>query len=83
MKLNIPFIIFDRTPINNEVNDTFSVQNVSSKIYKASYPIRNFNIDNLLKPFNKNYKLIEKWVCTNQPDPSTTSMGLILKNKKL
>jgi len=82
-KLNPSFIIFDRTPINNEVNDTFSVQNVSSKINNASLPIRNFSFDNLIKPFNKNYKLIEKWICTNQPDTSTTSMGLILKNKKL
>jgi putative methyltransferase (TIGR04325 family) len=80
--LKAPFIIFDRTPITNEVRDTFAVQKVPPSIYKASYPIRNFSYTNFIKIFELNYDLIEEWVCDLQPDPQTKAMGFIFKKKQ-
>jgi len=79
--LKTPFIIFDRTPMTNEVKDTFAVQQVPASIYKASYPIRNFSYSNFIKVFELNYDLLEEWVCDIQPDPQTKAMGFIFKHK--
>lgn len=79
--LKAPFIIFDRTPMTNEVKDTFAVQQVPPSIYKASYPIRNFSYSNFIKVFELNYALLEEWVCDMQPDPQTKAMGFIFKHK--
>ncbi len=75
------YVIFDRTPITADINDTFAVQKVPASIYKASYPIRNFNYKNLIKPFELEYELIEQWVCDLQADSATTAIGLIFKRK--
>jgi len=79
--IKAPYIIFDRTPITNEIKDTFAVQHVPSSIFKASFPIRNFNYNNIVKFFIDEYELIEEWVCDLQPDPNTTAMGFIFKRR--
>jgi putative methyltransferase (TIGR04325 family) len=79
--IKTPYIIFDRTPITNEIKDTFAVQHVPSSIFKASFPIRNFNYNNIVKFFIDEYELIEEWVCDLQPDPNTTAMGFIFKRR--
>lgn len=79
--IQAPFIIFDRTPITNNIEDTFAVQHVPESIYKTSYPIRNFSESNIIKFFNDDYALVEKWVCDIQPDPNTIAMGFIFKRK--
>lgn len=83
LKAKPSYIIFDRTPVTNTRTDTFAVQIVPSSIYKAEYPIRNFNHSNLIKTFERSYELIEEWVCEVQPDPLSISMGLILRNKEI
>ena len=78
--IKAPYIIFERTPITNEMKDTFAVQYVHS-IFKASFPIRNFNYNNIVKFFIDEYELIEEWVCDLQPDPNTTAMGFVFKRR--
>ncbi len=77
-----PFIIFDRTPITENDQDTFAVQTVPPAIYKASYPIRNFSYFNIINCFIDEYELIEDWLCDLQADPNTTSMGFIFMRKE-
>ncbi|OHB98750.1 MAG: hypothetical protein A2W74_08215 [Planctomycetes bacterium RIFCSPLOWO2_12_38_17] len=78
---NAQYIIFDRTPITKAAEDTFAIQHVPPSIYKASFPIRNFNYNNLHKPFEENYDLVEEWVCDLQADLQTTAMGFLFKRK--
>jgi putative methyltransferase (TIGR04325 family) len=79
--IKAPYIIFDRTPITNEMKDTFAVQHVPPSVFKASFPIRNFNYNNIVKFFIDEYELIEEWVCDLQADPNTTAMGFIFKRR--
>ena len=79
--IKTPYIIFDRTPITNEIKDTFAVQHVPSSIFKASFPIRNFNYNNIVKFFIDEYELIEEWVCDLPAGPNTTAMGFIFKRR--
>ena len=79
--IKAPYIIFDRTPITNEMKDTFAVQEVHRSIYKTSFPIRNFNYNNIIKFFVDEYELIEEWICDLQPDANTTFMGFIFKRR--
>lgn len=76
-----PYIIFDRTAITNEAQDTFAVQHVPPSIHKASYPIRNFSYNNIIQSLDDEYELIEKWECDLQADSHTTAMGFIFKRK--
>jgi putative methyltransferase (TIGR04325 family) len=77
----VPFIILDRTPITDKLQDTFAVQHTPTEIYKASYPIRNFNYSNIIKSLEDEYELIEKWISDQQPDLNTTAMGFVFKRK--
>ena len=81
IKVDAEYIIFDRTPITLESKDTFAVQHVPSSIYKASFPIRTFSQDNLIKTVGLRYELVEKWICDLQADPKSTAMGFIFKRK--
>jgi putative methyltransferase (TIGR04325 family) len=79
--IKAPYIIFERTPVTNEMKDTFAVEHIPSSIFKASYPIRNFNYNNIVKFFIDEYELIEEWVCDLQIDTNTTAMGFIFKRR--
>jgi putative methyltransferase (TIGR04325 family) len=79
--IKAPYIIFERTPITNEMKDTFAVQHIPPSIYKASFPIRKFNYNNIVKFFVDEYELIEEWVCDLQADPNTKAMGFIFKRR--
>ena len=79
--IKAPYIIFERTPITNETKDTFAVQHIPPSIFKASFPIRNFNYNNIVKFFIDEYELIEEWVCDLQADPNTKAMGFIFKRR--
>ena len=78
-----PYVIIDRTPITRDIDDTFAIQYVHPSIYKAAYPIRNFNYTNFVKPFEKDYNLIEEWVCDLQADPENTAMGFIFERNSM
>jgi len=83
VETNANFIIFDRTPISFTDHDEFVLQNISPPIYKASYPLRVFNRQNLLKVFYQNeYELIEEWECMIQSDPNSISTGFLLKKRE-
>jgi putative methyltransferase (TIGR04325 family) len=79
--IKAPYIIFDRTPITNEMKDTFAVQVVPRSIYKTSFPIRNFNYNNIVNFFIEEYELIEEWVCDLQAEANATAMGFIFKRR--
>ena len=79
--IKAPYIIFDRTSITNEMKDTFAVQHIPASIYKVSFPVRNFNYNNIVKFFVDEYELIEEWICDHQPDPNTKAMGFIFKRR--
>ncbi len=70
-------MIFDRTPESLGPEDSYGIQKVGSKIYKASYPIRSFGrgkIESILKP---TYTKLLEWECDLQPDPQTVSKGYL------
>ena len=76
-------IIFDRTPESIGSRDSYGVQRVGSKIYKASYPIRSFGrgkIESILMP---GYTKILEWECELQPDPQTVSKGYLFSRSDL
>ena len=77
--IKAPHIIFERKPITDEMKNTFVVEHVPPSIFKASYPIRNFNYNNIVKFFIDEYELIEEWECDLQVDTNTTAMGFIFK----
>jgi putative methyltransferase (TIGR04325 family) len=76
-------LIFDRTPVSIGLKDSYGVQKVGSKIYKASYPIRSFGrgkIESILKP---TYTKQLEWECELQPDPQTVSKGYLFSRSDL
>jgi putative methyltransferase (TIGR04325 family) len=76
-------LIFDRTPESIGPKDSYGVQKVGSKIYKASYPIRSFGrgkIENILKP---TYTKLLEWESDLQPDPQTVSKGYLFSRSDL
>jgi putative methyltransferase (TIGR04325 family) len=76
------YIIFDRTPISKLGFDQFVLQKVSAPIYNATYPMRVFKKENLIKPLlNSSYVLVEEWTCIIQSDPNSISMGFLLMKK--
>lgn len=79
IKIKAPYVIFDKTPVINGNQDTFAVQYVPESIYKASYPIRNFAHKNILKKFEKDYELIEEWICDIQANSEIVSKGFLFK----
>ncbi len=58
-KLEIPYILIDRTAISSLENDIITIQNVKEEIYKASYPCRFFNEKKLLNLFQNYHQIAE------------------------
>jgi len=52
-KLQIPYLIFDRTAFIHEGDDRLTIQRVPPEIYEASYPSWFFNEELFLKHFNE------------------------------
>jgi putative methyltransferase (TIGR04325 family) len=75
-------VLIDRTPVNSQQIDTFSVQHVPKSIYRASYANRNFCEKNLVRPFESSFSLLLKYESELQPDPLNTSMGFIFIQNK-
>ena len=57
----LEFIIIDRTAFIKGDKDRLTIQKVSPKIYKASYPAWFFSETKFLKYFEEEYKLIEEF----------------------
>jgi putative methyltransferase (TIGR04325 family) len=81
VEIDAEFIVFDRTPMTTKAYDTFAVQHIPADIYKASFPVRSFNYDNLYRVIESKYELVEKWICDLQVDPQSTAMGFIFKRR--
>lgn len=75
------FIIIDRTPVTGHDIDLFAVQHVPPTIYKASYAVRIFSYEQLVRAFGDEYIMIEQWNCDQQPDPDSISIGMLLQHR--
>jgi len=65
--LNTKYIIFHRTPITKYDHDQFVLQTVSEPMYNATYPLRVFNKESLIKPLlSIGYIIVEEWKCLMQ-----------------
>jgi putative methyltransferase (TIGR04325 family) len=76
-------IIFDRTPEATGQDDLYGVQQVGSKIYKASYPIRSFGRGKIERMLAPNYAKMLEWESELQPDPQTVSKGYLFSRSDL
>lgn len=56
-----PFVIIDRTPIIDGLDDRLTVQKVPPSIYEASYPAWFFNREKLLSHFSGPYDLVAEF----------------------
>jgi putative methyltransferase (TIGR04325 family) len=70
-----PFMIIDRLPVVTGEEDRIALQEVFEPIYPASYPVRLFGEDNLLRNVLRNWRLIESWDCGLQPDDHLGSIS--------
>lgn len=68
-------ILLDRTSVSNNITaDIFTVQTVPKEIYKASYPCRFFNEQNLINSFSSRYNLITDF--SSYCDPAFHKYGI-------
>ena len=58
IKINIEYIIIDRTPFLESGNDRITIQKVPKKIYDASYPCWFLNEKNVLSSLSPYYDLV-------------------------
>lgn len=61
IRSGIPYLLIDRTPVMFEKLTRITVQHVHPSIYKASYPCRLMNRDELLAFLDNQYELIYQW----------------------
>ena len=78
----LEFIIIDRTAFVKGDKDRLTVQKVSPKIYKASYPAWFFSETKFLKSFEGRYELIEEFNALDRANISSTYKGYIFRRKK-
>lgn len=77
---NADYVIIDRTPFTEDSKDKITIQRVDPKIYKASYPCWNFNLDNLKQFFaNKKFNVMEEFDAIDGKRADIQFKGLILK----
>lgn len=73
------YIVFDRTPLNSSAENLIAVQIVSSKIYRAKYPIWNFSREKFFQFFSGSYRVMEEWQAQFQTDPKAQMSGVIFR----
>ena len=73
------FLIVDRLPTIAGHRDRIAVQYVTEPIYNASYPVRFFGRDALFSSLLSGWRVIERWDCDLQPDPSSRCQGFFLE----
>ncbi len=61
IRSGIPYLLIDRTPVMMDKPARITVQQVHPSIYKASYPCRLMNRDELMAFLDKQYELIYEW----------------------
>ena len=80
-ELSPKFIVFDRTPFVEGVEDLFAVQFVPPEIYSAALPIVSFSQGKFSEFMESKYSLIVNWICDMQPDPKSVSRGSLWRLK--
>lgn len=80
----LEFIIIDRTAFVKGDKDRLTVQKVSPKIYKASYPAWFFDENKFLNCFKGRYKIVEEFEALGKDNANITSRykGFIFRRKK-
>ena len=81
----VEFIIIDRTAFIKSDKDRLTVQKVSPKIYKASYPAWFFSETKFLKYFEGRYELIEEFEALGKDSANVPSRykGFIFRRKNV
>jgi putative methyltransferase (TIGR04325 family) len=77
------FIIIDRTPFIEGDKDRLTVQKVSPKIYKASYPAWFFSETNFLKYFEGRYELVEEFNAFDKANIPSRYKGFIFRRENV
>jgi len=83
----LTFVIIDRTPIIEGVDDRLTVQKVPPSIYKASYPAWFFSRNRLLSHFLASYELVAEFDALSGEmflgDTMANDKGFIFKLKSI
>src|SRR6266702_1662375 len=58
---DIPYVIIDRTSFSKDDRDRIAVQHVPPSIYKATYPLRIFGGQSLLRVFRGHYEVLAQF----------------------
>ena len=61
MESEIQYLIIDRTPFSDSVDDIITVQHVSASIYPASYPCRIFARKPFIEKLNTHFEVIAQF----------------------
>ena len=78
----LEFIIIDRTAFVKGDKDRLTVQKVSPKIYKASYPAWFFSETKFLNSFKGRYKIVEEFGAFDKANIPSIYKGFIFRRKK-
>ena len=84
-KLDIEYILIDRTFFNEDQDDRLTIQKVSPTIYDASYPCWIFSQDKFLRSLEKKFKIINDFeaiggkICIYNPKSYFISKGMLIK----
>ena len=86
-KMNVKYILIDRTPFTVDKTEFVTIQNVDDSIYAASYPTWCFSKQNLISNFS-NFCTISDFPSFCDPDNLVNGHlvkweGIMLKNKNL
>lgn len=83
IKNGFKFIIIDRTPFIEDDKDRLTVQKVSPKIYKASYPAWFFSETKFLKYFEGRYELVEEFNAFDKANIPSKYKGFIFRRENV
>ena len=61
MRSSIKYLIIDRTPFSDALNDSITIQHVPPLIYPASYPCRIFSKQALMTHLSKSYEIVAEF----------------------
>lgn len=75
------YIIIDRTSFTKSGNERLTIQKVSPKLYKASYPCWFFDETKFIKCFSEKYQMVEDFETDDLANIESVFKGYIFKRK--
>ena len=84
-KLDIEYILIDRTYFYEDQDDRLTIQKVSPTIYDASYPCWIFSQDKFLRSLENKFKIVNDFeaiggkICIYNPKSYFISKGMLIK----